>query len=268
MEGSVRSATSQRVRVVVSGPDGHAGRVMVAAFKADPSLDLVAEIRRRDLDVAEKMRMADVLVDFTSAAAAPKLMLAAIQAGVRPVSGTSGLTEDALVAIDAAARERNVAAIWAPNFSLGAVVLTQVARVAARYLGAAEIIEGHPARKADAPSGTALALARAIRQERGSDLTDLPVSNILLDGVRGGLDGGIRLHSVRHPVATMISWHQVIFTSEDGVLTLRHDEAAGSEPVGSVVHAIHSVMKEDRAGLIRGYDAVLGFGEVAHGQTA
>jgi 4-hydroxy-tetrahydrodipicolinate reductase len=231
---------------------------MVAGFATDPGLEVVAGIRRGDRDVNDKLARADVLVDFTIAEAAPELMLAALEAGVRPVSGTSGMTDEALDAVDRCARDRNLPAIWAPNFSLGAVVLGQVAKLAARYLDAVEIIEGHPARKADAPSGTALALARAIRQERETDFTDLPVANQILDGVRGAVEGGVRIHSVRHPAAAMISWHEVIFTSEDGVLTLRHDEAGGIEPVSSVIHAIKAVLEEKRVGLIRGYDAVLG----------
>jgi 4-hydroxy-tetrahydrodipicolinate reductase len=233
---------------------------MVAGFAADPTLEVVGGIRRGDEDAREKLDAADVLVDFTSAVAAPQLMLAALDAGVRPVSGTTGLTDDALDAIDAAAREHELAAVWAPNFSPGAVVLAQLARFAARYMDAAEIIEGHPSRKADAPSGTALALARAIRQEREADFADSPVQDEILAGVRGAAAGGVRLHSVRHPVATMISWHEVIFTSNDGVLTLRHDHAAGTEPIGPVINAINEVVAGGRVGLIRGYDAVLGLG--------
>jgi 4-hydroxy-tetrahydrodipicolinate reductase len=254
------TGSGNRIRVVVAGPDGHVGRAMVAGFAADPTLELVGGIRRGDDDVREKLSAADVLVDFTSAAAAPALMVAALEAGVRPVSGTSGLADDDLAAVDAAARERKLPAVWAPNFSPAAVLLAQLAELAAKYMDAAEIIEGHPSRKADAPSGTALALARGIRQARGTDFTDRPVADEILPGIRGAAAGGVRLHSVRHPVSTMISWHEVIFTSEDGVLRLRYDEAGGREPVESVIRAVNGVMTDERIGLIRGHDAVLGLG--------
>lgn len=250
----------ERIRVVVSGAGGHVGAAMVDGFAADPTLEVVGGIRRGDQDVRAKLDAADVLVDFTTAAAAPGLMLAALAAGVRPVSGTTGIPDDALDAIDAAAREHKLPAVWAPNFSLGAVLLARLARFAAKYMTAAEIIEGHPSRKADAPSGTALALARAIRQERAADFTDRSVPHEVMAGVRGAVEGGVRVHSVRHPVATMISWHEVIFTCDDGVLTLRHDEI-GTDPIGPVIQAIHGVMAGDgRVGLIRGHDAVLGLG--------
>ena len=253
------AAAGRPVRVVVSGADGHVGAAMIAGFAADPSLEVVGGIRRGDRDVRAKLDAADVLVDFTTAEAAPGLMLAALDAGVRPVSGTSGIPDDALDTIDAVARERGLAAVWAPNFSPGAVLLAHLARIAARHMDAAEVIEGHPSRKADAPSGTALALARAIRQERGADFVDRPVADEVLTGVRGGAEGGVRVHSVRHPVATMISWHEVIFTSEDGVLRLRFDEA-GADPIESVIQAVHGVLADGRVGLIRGHDAVLGLG--------
>ncbi len=193
------------------------GRAMSEGLPTQPGIAVVGGIRRNDQDVEQKLAEADVLLDFTHAESAPGLMLAAIDAGVRPVSGTSGLPEAALDAVDKAARDRGIGAIWAANFSLGAVLMGQMARLAARHIHAVEIIEGHPSRKADAPSGTALAIARDIRRAHGSDLTDKPVRTPLLDGIRGAVEGGVRLHSVRHPVNTMISWHQIIFTSDDGV---------------------------------------------------
>jgi 4-hydroxy-tetrahydrodipicolinate reductase len=249
------------IRVVVSGPDGHTGRDVVAGLQSDPAIDVVGGIRRGDTDVAQKLQAADVLVDFTTAEAAPELMLRAIEAGVRPVSGTSGIPDAELTRVDEAARQRGIAAVWAANFSLGPVLLTHLARVAARFMDAVEVLEGHPSRKADSPSGTALALARAIRAERGADFVDLPVANALLDGIRGAVTGGVRMHSVRHPVSTMISWHEVIFTGEDGMLRLRHDDAAGYVPTRSIVRTAQEVMQTERVGLIRGYDAVIGLGD-------
>jgi dihydrodipicolinate reductase len=99
---------------------------------------------------------------------------------------------------------------------------------------------------------------RAIREERGSDFVDLPVANTVLDGIRGSVTGGVRMHSVRHPVSTMISWHEVIFSSDDGMLRLRHDDAAGYVPISSLVRTVREVMETTRVGRIRGYDAAIG----------
>lgn len=246
------------VRVVVAGADGRMGRSMSSSLAREPGIAVVGGLRRRDTDVAQKLLGADVLLDFTHAESAPALLLAAIRAGVRPVSGTSGLSDDALASVDAEARRCGIGAMWIPNFSLGAVLMTQMARLGARYLSAVEIVEGHPAWKADAPSGTALALARAIRQEHGADLDDPPVQTSHLEGVRGAVEGGVRLHSVRHPTNTLISWHEVIFTGEDGVLTIRHDQTSSFSPVSAVAQAIRVVMRSDVVGLVRGYESVIG----------
>jgi hypothetical protein len=106
------------------------------------------------------------------------------------------------------------------------------------------------------PSGTALAWA--IREERSEDFSDPPMQTPLVDGIRGATVRGVRLHGVRHPVPAMISWHEVSFTSEDGVLTIRHDHAADAEPISSIVRAANEVVRTERVGLIRGYDELIG----------
>jgi 4-hydroxy-tetrahydrodipicolinate reductase len=253
-----RAGGSSPIRVVIAGPDGHMGREMVTGLADEPDIVVTGGIRRGDTDPAKALAEADVLLDFTNAQAAPRLILSAIEAGVRPVSGTSGLSEESLEAADAAARKRGIGAIWVPNFSLGAVLMSLMVRLAARHIGSVEIFEGHPARKLDAPSGTALAMARAIRQERGSDFTDPPVRVAHLEGVRGAVEGGVRLHSVRHH-AGLVSWHQAILTADDGgVLTIRHDEDMTSAPISAVAKTIRAVTRPDLVGLVRGYESVLG----------
>jgi 4-hydroxy-tetrahydrodipicolinate reductase len=83
------------------------------------------------------------------------------------VSGTTGLSARQHDALRDAARE--IAVLWSANFSLGVAVLTRAAREAARALASwdCEIAEAHHRHKQDAPSGTALALGRAIADARG-----------------------------------------------------------------------------------------------------
>src|SRR4051812_23698785 len=96
------------VRVLVAGPDGKMGGSMMAGLPNDPGIRVIGGLRRDDPRSQELLSAADVLVDFTIADSAVPLMLAAIEAGVRPVSGTSGLTEDDLRRVDEAARERGI----------------------------------------------------------------------------------------------------------------------------------------------------------------
>jgi 4-hydroxy-tetrahydrodipicolinate reductase len=243
------------VRVVVAGPDGRMGQVLSAGLAKQPGITVVGGLRRGDA-VAETLTDADVLVDFTHPDSAPDLLLAAIDAGVRPVSGTSNIPESALDAIDAAARARGIAAVWASNYRLAGALLMHLAGVAARFLDAVEIVECHHAGKADAPSGTAAALARRIRAAHGSDLFAADTETIAIPGVRGGTESGVRIHSIRLP--GVLGWHELTFAGDDELLVIRHDEYGRDAYVGTVGRAIRKVTEPGLVGLVRGYDAVLG----------
>ena len=119
-------------------------------------------------DLASAMLGADVVIDFSHASAVASLMRHAARARVAVVSGTTGLGAGEFAAVDEAAR--SVPVLWAPNFSLGIQVLAELVRHAVARLGPAfdvEIVETHHRNKADAPSGTAIRLAREVQAVRG-----------------------------------------------------------------------------------------------------
>jgi 4-hydroxy-tetrahydrodipicolinate reductase len=128
------------------------------------------------------------------------------------------------------------------------------ARIAARYFDSAEIIELHHSTKADAPSGTALATARAMAAARGADLNAAPTGKFTLDGVRGGETGGVHIHSVRLP--GLVAHQEVIFGGQGQTLTLRHDSMSRESFVPGVLLAIKAVV--ERHDLVVGLDALLG----------
>jgi 4-hydroxy-tetrahydrodipicolinate reductase len=119
-------------------------------------------------DVPAAILGADVVIDFSTAAAVAELAKAASRAGVALVSGTTALGADAEAALQQAAQK--VPVLWAPNFSLGIHVLAQAVRLVAARLGSSfdiELVEAHHRGKLDAPSGTALRLMREAQQARG-----------------------------------------------------------------------------------------------------
>lgn len=227
----------------------------MAGLPKQPGITVVGGLRRGD-PVAESMAGADVLVDFTHPDSAPGLLLAAIAAGVRPVSGTSNIPEEALDAVDAAARARGIAAVWAPHYRLAGALLAHLASVAARHLGAAEIVECHDAAKADAPSGTAANLARRMRAARGSDFAAADTAKIAIPGVRGGAVGGVHIHSLRLPGVQAAT--EITFAGDDEVLVIRHNEYGRAAYVSTVTRAIRKATEPGLVGLVRGYDTVLG----------
>lgn len=115
-----------------------------------------------------------VLVDFSHADAFEAAVALAVAHGLALVSGTTGLDARQQRLLDEAAQR--IPVLWAANFSLGVALLEHLAEFAAAKLGPgfdAEIMEVHHARKRDAPSGTALALGRAVAAGRGQTLDDL-----------------------------------------------------------------------------------------------
>jgi len=118
-------------------------------------------------DTAAGLLGADVVIDFSRAAALPRLLHLASRAGVAVVSGTTRLDATGERLLDEAAL--HVPVLWAPNTSVGILVLARLAALAARQLGPGfdvEIVETHHRAKVDAPSGTATRLADAVREAR------------------------------------------------------------------------------------------------------
>jgi 4-hydroxy-tetrahydrodipicolinate reductase len=170
------------------------------------------------------------------------------------VSGTSGLTDAALLEVEQTLREAQRGGVWAANFAIGAVLMMHFARIAARYMDAAEVIELHHDKKVDAPSGTAIQTARDIRNVRGEDLPDPLVERWTLEGSRGAVQGGVRIHSVRLPGFN--AHQEVLFGSLGQVLSIRHDALGRDAYLPGVALAVHEVPK--RAGLVRGLDTLMG----------
>jgi len=168
--------------VCVVGALGRMGERVRAAVDAHPELHLAAALESpehpavgsevdgvwvRD-DPAVALPGCDVAIDFSKPVATLALLRAAAEAGVAVVTGTTGL--DAGQGEELRRLAGRVPVIHAPNFSVSVNVLAWLVREAARRLGPdydAELVELHHAAKRDAPSGTALRLARAVAEGRG-----------------------------------------------------------------------------------------------------
>ncbi len=171
----------------------------------------------------------DAAVDFTRPDAVRGNVERCLAAGVPCVVGTSGLGRDDLAALDASARERDIACFVAPNFAVGAVLMMRFAADAARFLQRAEIVELHHETKVDAPSGTARATAEA-------------------------LGGGVPIHSVRLP--GLVAHQEVLLGGEGQLLTIRHDTLAREAFAPGVLLALER-LPELPAGVTVGLEALL-----------
>jgi 4-hydroxy-tetrahydrodipicolinate reductase len=260
-------------RVCIAGATGWTGRALVVAVAEAPDLSVVSADSRsaagRDLgealggdplgvlvhaSVAEALDGVDVLVDGASATAVKANALAAIEAGVAVVIGSSGLTASDFDEIDAAAREHSVGVIASGNFSLTAAMCQAAALLAARHLPQWEVIDYASATKPDVPSGTARELAERLgevrRPELGFPIEELPGPT----EARGATVGGAQVHSVRLP--SFVVSTEVVFGLPDERLTIRHDAGGTPEPyVQGTLLAVRKV--SSLVGLTRGLDTLL-----------
>jgi len=144
----------------------------------------------------------DVAIEFTEPAAAVANIMACIHEGVPVVVGTTGWY-DSLPAITEVAKEEEASLLWAPNFSVGVTLFVELAREAARIMAhsdfAAAMIETHHSAKKDAPSGTAIAIAKAMEGALGKQL---PVTSVRTGSVPGTheliFDGPFEQICMRH----------------------------------------------------------------------
>lgn len=161
----------------------------------------------------------ELALDVTRAGLGLEHGMKMLEAGVRPVIGTSGVDASQAHELDAAARELGLGGIVVPNFSLGMALLQEAAARAAAWFPNAEIIEFHRAEKADSPSGTAIQTAAIIGRARSR----APLEAVSRPA-REFLQEGIAIHSVRLP--GLLAHQEVIFGSPGEILTFRHDATA------------------------------------------
>ena len=132
------------------------------------------------------LRNAEVAVEFTEPGASVANVVATLKAKVPVVVGTTGWY-DSLPVVTKAANESGTAVLWSANFSIGVNLFLQLAQTAGRLLQSvdgfdAHIVETHHARKKDAPSGTALAIGKAVGVVNGKPL---PITSIRVGSVPG-----------------------------------------------------------------------------------
>ena len=146
----------------------------------------------------------DVVIEFTAPDAAVMNILACIAAKVPVVVGTTGWY-DSLPMITEEANAAGAGVLWAPNFAVGVNLFVELTRRAGEIMAAAPefsaaLVETHHSAKKDAPSGTALAIVKAM--EKGLK-REVPVTSVRTGSVPGT--------------------HEVIFDSTYEQMILRHE---------------------------------------------
>jgi 4-hydroxy-tetrahydrodipicolinate reductase len=236
-------------KVGVAGAAGRMGRLIAETVAYATGHDLAALYDPNapegttigDVAVSTKpevMLDADVVVEFTN----PDVVMDNLEnwraMGRHAVIGTSGFNEKRLREVDELWTGGAGNCLIVPNFSIGAVVMMRLAEIAAPHFDAAEVIEMHHDRKADAPSGTAIATARRIAAAAAGQKREV-VSKELLPGARGATVDAVPVHAVRLP--GLVAHQAVMFGGMGETLTIRHDTTDRQAFVPGVILAIGKV---------------------------
>lgn len=210
-----------QTRVIVNGAAGKMGSLACTTLENNQHFELVARLTRQDnLSNTIAKTKAEIVVDLTRADCAYENSLTIIQAGARPVIGTSGLLASEIATLSALCQQQQLGGIIAPNFSISAVLMMMFAAKASEYMPEVEIIEAHHQQKLDAPSGTALKTAEMIANARQKPKNKLKLKE-LVAGARGGSHCDINIHSLRLP--GMLAYQEVRFGSLGETLTITHN---------------------------------------------
>ena len=216
------------VKIIMHGCNGKMGQVITKIVKEDANAEIVAGVDKymgiaNAYPVFESIEKcdvdADVVIDFSNAAAVDGLLDYCVEKKIPVVLCTTGLSEEQLAKVKLVSEK--VAVLKSANMSLGINMLLKLLQDATKILAPTgydiEIVEKHHNQKVDAPSGTALALADSINEvlnneysytyDRSQERKKREKTEIGISAVRGG---------------TIVGEHEVIFAGEDEVIEFKH----------------------------------------------
>ena len=213
-------------RIILSGCCGKMGRNVINSVSQRKDCEIVAGI-----DIVEDSNIgfpifqnyneievkADVIIDFSNPALLSSMLEYALKTNTAVVLATTGLSDIQIKEVEDASKV--IPVFFSYNMSLGVSLLCELSKTAAKILGSdfdVEIIEAHHHQEIDAPSGTAIMLANAVKEEMPDDYFEYDrhskrekrhTNEIGIHSIRGG---------------TIVGEHQVIFAGNDEIVTLSH----------------------------------------------
>ena len=181
----------------------------------------------------ELVREIDCIIDFTNSRGFAESSMFAMNNNIPYVSGSTGYSNDDFEKIKDLQSKNNVGVALCSNFSTGAILLAHLGKIASKYYNYAELIESHHEKKVDAPSGTAISIAK---------------------NTRGNDEAGINIHSLRLP--GVIAKHELIFGSSGENLSITHNSSDRESFMPGVLLAVDYVIKNND--FVIGLEKILG----------
>ena len=150
----------------------------------------------------------DIVIDFTAPSVVVGNAVECLNSKTNILIGTTGISYEDQNMLDELAKKNNTSIMIVPNFAIGAILMMNFAKIAAKFMKSAEIIELHHDTKVDKPSGTAIKTRKAMLEATGRT-SEEKNSDV------------IPIHYVRLP--GLVAHHEVIFGDLGQTLTIRHD---------------------------------------------
>lgn len=209
------------MRAIVTGACGRMGLVLRGMIADSPDWELAAGVDpfSKDPDILTSFDgcpEADIIIDFSHHAGTPTLLAFARDRSLPVVIATTGHTPEELAMIAEASKD--IPIFHSGNMSVGVALLCTLAKKTAEVFPNAdiEIVETHHNHKLDAPSGTALMLADAIREVRAD-----AANQVGRAGHCPRKPGEIGIHAVRR--GEIVGIHEVLVSTATQTITLRHE---------------------------------------------
>ncbi len=229
------------VNILINGANGRMGKKVFEAcsisnnVNAVCGVDLVGSFSNPNFPIYDSFQSVkekvDVIIDFSAPASLDGVLAFALKNNCNAVLCSTGYTEEHIDKINKASE--NIAIFRSANMSLGVNILIDLVKKASRALADfdVEIIEKHHNQKVDAPSGTALMLADAVKEVQKDKFYTYGREGIV--GKRNANEIGI--HAVRG--GNIVGEHDVLFAGNFETITLSHQATDRSVFASGAVNA-------------------------------
>ena len=240
-------------KVAVVGATGRMGQLATRLIETSEDFELFASLDSK-APLAD-MLGTDLVIDLTVPSVSPSIVEFAVANGINVVVGTSGWSHERITSLERTITDKlAVGVIIIPNFSVGSVLATQFAALAAPFFESIEIIEAHHAGKVDSPSGTAVRTAELIGDARAALG---PVKAPHADQrARGQQVSSVPIHSLR--MQGVVAKQDVIFGGTGELLTVTHETLSPSSYEAGIVLALRAA--RTARGVTVGLDKLIDLG--------
>ena len=210
------------IKVLINGACGRMGKEVEKIVEASETMTVAAKVDKMAAesgcytDINDFSGEADIIIDFSNHLGTKALLDYAVKNNIPTVVATTGHTPEELALIEEAGKK--IAVFHSANMSLGVALLCELAVKAAATMPDAdiEIVETHHNRKLDAPSGTALMIANAIKSVR--EKAQFVFGR---EGMAKREKNEIGVHAVRR--GNIVGIHEVLVSTDSQTITLKHE---------------------------------------------